>query len=337
MSSPTSSKLTPDLTHTLILAISLLPPLDPHLVNLSRRGRFIQAIQAYLSHPDAKIRRIGMLVAEVISDRSIENDGDDEPSEQEQMEDLKARLDVDEDTGEPAFKEPKAPRGPKKLRFTGIWDGSGQGQEECAWLRRCVGVRDGDASLDSEDPKAWLLGWDAAPEPAAEASAPTPAPAPAAKEKKEKERGRSHTKPKPKIVMLDDEQLEDPLEGYASSAASSRSPSPTPSFLEEVAADPTLALDASKKRKLKRPVYVRQLVELLRDKDKPESIELALQWGEGLVRAKRGFGTEVSDNAVSVAAAALALANPFNLDDFEPKRQGLVTALVACSPRNVPP
>ncbi len=82
---------------------------------------------------------------------------------------------------------------------------------------------------------------------------------------------------------------------------------------------------------------MRQLTELLRDKDKPESIELALQWGEGLIRAKRGFGTEVSDNAVAVAASALALANPFNLDDFEPRRQGLVTALVACSPRNVPP
>jgi telomere length regulation protein len=137
--------------------------------------------------------------------------------------------------------------------------------------------------------------------------------------------------------MLDDDQAADPLEAYASSAASSRSPSPTPSFLDEVAADPSLAIDATKKRKLKRPVYVRQLTELLRDKDKPESIELALQWGEGLVRAKRGFGTEVSDNAVAVAASALALANPFNLDDFESRRQGLVTALVVCSPRNVPP
>jgi telomere length regulation protein len=137
--------------------------------------------------------------------------------------------------------------------------------------------------------------------------------------------------------MLDDGQAADPLEGYASSPSSSRSASPTREYLDEVAADPTLAIDATKKRKLKRPVYVRQLAELLRDRETPDSIELALQWGEGLVRAKRTFGTEVSENAVATTAAALALANPFNLDDFEVKRRGLLTALVACSPRNVPP
>lgn len=325
-------ELTPDLTHTLLLAISLLPPLDSQLVTLSRRARFIQAIQSYLSHPDAKIRRLGMLVAEVISDRTIEEEGSDEPSAEQQMEELKAGLDVEDDG---ALKPPKPPKGPKKLRFTGIWDGSGQGQEECRWLRRCVGVRDGDAPLDDVE-KAWMLGWDV---PEGESDAP-PQPPTLPKEKTTKERGRSTSKvkPKPKIVMLDDDQLADPLQGYAESEpSSSRSPSPTPSFLEEVAADPTLALDATKKRKLKRPVYVRQLVELLRDKDKPESLELALQWGEGLIRAKRGFGTEVADNAVAVVAAALALANPFNLDDFDKRRQGIVTALVACSPRNVPP
>lgn len=272
-----------------------------------------------------------MLVAEVMSDLTIEEGSDTGPSAEEEMEHLRAGLEVDDD-GEPVLKPPKPPRGTRKLRFTGIWDGSGQGQDECRWLRRCVGVRDGDAPLGNDE-AGWMLGWDA--EPVQEAK-PSPRPPP---QKAEKERGRQHrSKAKPKIVMLDDDQAADPLEGYADSEpSSSRSPSPTPSFLEEVAVDPTLAIDATKKRKLRRPVYVRQLVELLRDKDKPESIELALEWGEGLVRAKRGFGTEVYDNAVPVAAAALALANPFNLDDFEVRRQALVTALVACSPRNVPP
>ncbi|GMK56562.1 hypothetical protein CspeluHIS016_0304020 [Cutaneotrichosporon spelunceum] len=326
-----------DRTHTLLLAISLLPPLDPHLVALSRQAKFIQAVQAYMFHSDAKIRRLGMLVAEVVSDRTIVEDDGAGPTEEEEIEDLRAGLEVDDETGEPALKVPKPPRGAKKLKFTGIWDGGGQGQEECAWLRRCVGVRDGDAPL-GDDPEAWLLGWDAEPTdaPAPQAQTQTESPSPKTK------RGRTSkpkTEPKtrPKIVMLDDDQVADPLEGYASPANSSRSPSPTPSFLEEVAADPTLAIDATKKRKLKRPVYVRQLTELLRDKDKPESIELALQWGEGLIRAKRVFGTEVADNAVAVTASAIALANPFNLDNFESRRQGIVTALVACSPYNVPP
>lgn len=316
--------LTAGTTHTLLLTLSLLPPFDPHVVAVSRRGAFIRGVQAYLSHPDGKIRRLGMLVAEIVSERTIEEDTPG-PSEDQTMADITAQLNDEEN--EPGG-VPKPPGGPSRLRFTNMWDGDGEGKEECRWLRRCVGVRDDNAAL-TDQPGAWMLGWDVEPE--VETTPPQPKP----------ERGRKpqpKTEPKrPKIVMLDDEQAADPLQGYASSPSSSRSPSPTPSFLEEVAADPTLALDATKKRKLRRPVYVRQLAELLRDKDKPESIELALQWGESLVRAKRNFGTEVADSAIAVAGAAIALSNPFNLDDFDTRRQGLVTSLVACAPRVVPP
>lgn len=274
-----------------------------------------------------------MLVAEVVSERTIEEDQDAAPgpSEDETMAQLRAQL-GDEENEPEAGADSKSPKGPTRLRFSNMWDGDGDGKEECRYLRSCVGVRDDDAII-SDDPQAWMLGWDVEPEQQPKEKPPQPVPEAA------EARGRKpKVEPKrPKIVMLDEEQEADPLEGYTSSRSSLRSPSPTPSFLEEVAADPTLALDATKKRKLRRPVYVRQLAELLRDKDKPESIELALQWGEGLVRAKRTFGTEVADNAIAVAGAAIALSNPFNLDDFDKRRQGLVTALVACAPRVVPP
>ncbi len=94
--------------------------------------------------------------------------------------------------------------------------------------------------------------------------------------------------------MLDPEQEQDPLTGYdLPSPSSSRSASPTPSYLEEVAADPTLALDGTQKKKVTRPVYVGQLVELLKERDKPDHLEMGLKWGEGLVRAKRNFGVEL--------------------------------------------
>jgi telomere length regulation protein len=94
--------------------------------------------------------------------------------------------------------------------------------------------------------------------------------------------------------MLDPDQEADPLEGYVpQSPSSSRSPSPTPSYLEEVAADPTLALDSAQNKKASRPVYVQQLIMLLKEREKPEYIEMGLKWGEGLVRAKRSFGTEL--------------------------------------------
>lgn len=329
-----SADTTPGLTHSLILALSLLPQYDPYLIGLASRAQFMQAVQAFLSHPDPKIRRLGMLVAEILSELTIVDSGEEGPTEEETMAELQADLE-DDSMGEEPRKRNRKPVKARRLKFTGMWDGSGDGKDECRWLRRCLGVKDADAVL-TPDPSgtAWLLGWDKDVDPEPEVSKPSVVEMPSPKLEP---RGRKHQS-RPKIVMLDDDQAADPLEGYAESdPGSSRSPSPTPSFLEEVAADPTLAIDATKKKKLKRPVYVRQLVELLRDKEKPESIEMGLEWGEGLVRAKRNFGGEVVENAVDVAQAAISLSDPYHLDDFEKKRQGLVTALVACSPRNVPP
>lgn len=277
-----------------------------------------------------------MLIAEIVSERTIEEGGDDDPgpSEEDQVKELQDKLMGEQD---PTKAAPKAPAGPKRLKFgfKGAWDGDGEGKEEARVLRSGVGIRDDDARLG--DDGDWQLGWhrgpDGAPtEPEIERSTPRSTAEP-------ERQGRSkEPKPRPKVVMLDPDQEADPLQGYDSDGSgSSRSRSPSPSYLAEVAADPTLALDAAKKKKLKRPVYVRQVADLLRDKDSPESIELALRFGEPLIRAKRNFGGEVFENAVSVAGAAIALANPFHLDDFENKRQGLVTALVACSPTNVPP
>jgi telomere length regulation protein len=96
--------------------------------------------------------------------------------------------------------------------------------------------------------------------------------------------------------MLDEEQTADPLEGYeAPSPSSSRSPSPTPSYLEEVTADPSLALDSVQKKKVSRPVYISQLIALLSERDKPDSLEMGLKWGESLIRAKRSFGGELGE------------------------------------------
>lgn len=310
--------------------------MDPHVIGLSHRSRFVQAIQAYLFHPEPKIRRLGMLIAEIISERTIEEGCDDAPgpSEEDQMKELQDKLMGEQD---PSKAAPKAPGGPKRLKFgfKGAWDGDGEGKEEARVLRSGVGIRDDDASLS--DAGDWQLGWRDGQQ-AADKRQGTEQAVPKLKAKAERQGRSTDKKPRPKVVMLDPDQEADPLQGYDSDGTgSSRSRSPSPSYLAEVTADPTLALDAAKKKKLKRPVYVRQLAELLRDKDSPESIELALTYGEPLIRAKRNFGGEVVENAVSVAGAAIALANPFHLDDFENKRQGLITALVACSPTNVPP
>ena len=40
---------------------------------------------------------------------------------------------------------------------------------------------------------------------------------------------------------------------------------------------------------------------------------------------------------MAVATMAVTLNDPFHLDGFDEKRQGLMISLVACSPRNVAP
>jgi len=104
-------------------------------------------------------------------------------------------------------------------------------------------------------------------------------------------------RPPPETVDSDD----DSLVGYSDeSRSSSRSPSPTPSYLEEVANDPML--NTSTRAKIQRPVYLIQLLELLRARTEPEKLEVALKWGEELIRRKRDYGTELGKHRdVSVA------------------------------------
>nr|XP_019010363.1 uncharacterized protein I206_04832 [Kwoniella pini CBS 10737]OCF49144.1 hypothetical protein I206_04832 [Kwoniella pini CBS 10737] len=300
-----------NLTHVLLLSFSYVIPFTPWLVSLSHRSRLIISFQAYLSHPDASIRRLGMLVAEILTQKSQKKSSGDM----------------------------------KRLKFSGIWEGKGQGREECQWLRSSMGIRDNAAPLEDESvDEDWLLGWIETSSTHSSAPAPTATSSlsavsrgrPNTREKPKSLKGK--TKVQPKIVMLDPDQLDDPMQGYESSSpSSSRSPSPTPSYLEEVTADPSLALDATQKKKIIRPVYIPQLVALLKERDKPENIEMGLKWGESLIRAKREFGTELSENAVAVTLMTLGLNDPFNLEGFEEKRQGIMNALVACSPQQVAP
>ncbi|KIR53446.1 telomere length regulation protein [Cryptococcus gattii Ru294] len=331
------------LTHVLLLSLSLLPTYSPWLTQLSHRSRFILAFQSYLSHPDPSIRRLGMVVGEIMSELTIpetEEDQSEKKKQEDEIEELRKGLEVDEDNMDKTPKTTTPGSGSVRLKFKGMWEGTGDGREESRWLRDNVGVNDANARIGDED-EQWLLGWKDIPS----TSTAEPQPIPISSQGRRATRPAS-TKPssprprkkKPKIIMLDPDQQNDPLSGYASSSSSSsRAPSPTPEYLDEIAADPSLGLDEANKKKVKRPVYIPQLVALLKERDKPESVEMGLKWGERLVRAKREFGVELAENAVGIALMVLGLNDNFDIEDFEEKKQGLLNALVACAPRQVTP
>ncbi len=99
----------------------------------------------------------------------------------------------------------------------------------------------------------------------------------------------------PVVVDSDDESVV----GYDSSPSSSRSPSPTPSDLEEVEKDPTLRVGGGfNRQKIVRPIYLVSLGELLRpskvqEEDQFQKLQMALTYGEELIRRKKDYGTEL--------------------------------------------
>ncbi len=163
----------------------------------------------------------------------------------------------------------------KKLEFAG-WEGDADILKWARDVRQLIRARDVDADLE------------------------------AFQEEKEEEGKKSHaveqttSKDTDLSQRSDDYDSDDSLTGYAS-PPSSRSSSPDPKDLEEIARDPTLNVVA---KKVPRPVYLAQLGELLRGKpglsaqkpDEPheaDRIEMALNVAEELMRKKKDYGTEL--------------------------------------------
>ncbi|KAJ7109184.1 telomere length regulation protein-domain-containing protein [Mycena epipterygia] len=134
---------------------------------------------------------------------------------------------------------------------------------------------------------------------------------------------------------------DDSLSGYVSQS-SSRSVSPTPSELAEIEKDPTLGVGV---KKVPRPVYLAQLGALIRpagglkvdENQQANEVEVGLNCAEELIRKKKGYGTELDENAVNLVYGLVGLQNNYELEGFSTKRQGALNALVSCAPRIAAP
>ncbi|KAJ7172672.1 telomere length regulation protein-domain-containing protein [Mycena filopes] len=134
---------------------------------------------------------------------------------------------------------------------------------------------------------------------------------------------------------------DDSLSGYMSQS-SSRSNSPTPSELAEIEKDPTLGVGV---KKVPRPVYLAQLGALIRpaaglkvdETQLANEVEMGINCAEELIRKKKGYGTELEENAVNLVYGFVGLQNNYELEGFSAKRQGALNALVAGAPRTAAP
>ncbi|KAK0558652.1 telomere binding protein [Tilletia horrida] len=88
-----------------------------------------------------------------------------------------------------------------------------------------------------------------------------------------------------------------------------------------------------KKRQRRRPVYIGELIPLLRSTERRESRK-GLKNSEELIRRKTGWGLEVEENAVELALALAALQNNWSTKHFEERRTGALTALIVAAPQS---
>ncbi|KAI0459314.1 telomere length regulation protein [Xylaria acuta] len=122
----------------------------------------------------------------------------------------------------------------------------------------------------------------------------------------------------------DDEEQEDPnLAPYAK----------PDSDAEDSDDDPTLI----NRSKPKAPVYVRDLINYLRDTEDYDKQKLALTTAPALIRRKANYGTEVVSHAEDLASLLIGLQDKFELGNFHNLRlQGMVAVVVA-QPKKMAP
>ncbi|KAJ7738480.1 telomere length regulation protein-domain-containing protein [Mycena maculata] len=212
----------------------------------------------------------------------------------------------------------------KKLDF-GDWEGDEGGKAWARKVRQLLLARDLDANLDD-----------------AEESVPSPVQEEIDIQEISTPGVQSVQRNQPPVPDVQvDSDSDDSLTGYVSQS-SSRSASPTPSELAEIEKDPTLGVGV---KKVPRPVYLAQLGALIRpagglkvdENQLANEAEMGINCAEELIRKKKGYGTELDENAVNLVHGLLGLQNNYELEGFSDKRQGALNALVSCAPRVAAP
>jgi telomere length regulation protein len=89
--------------------------------------------------------------------------------------------------------------------------------------------------------------------------------------------------------------------------------------------------------KSRAPVYVRDLMAMLRDSEKHDRFTLGLKHAAPLIRRKANFGREVTDHAEELARILCSLQDPFDTENFEELRLQALIAVVMSDPSAIAP
>ncbi|KAH8180073.1 telomere length regulation protein [Sarocladium implicatum] len=124
------------------------------------------------------------------------------------------------------------------------------------------------------------------------------------------------------IEEIDSDDEEDDLVPYAKA-----------SDPEDSDEDPTLV----QRNKVRPPVYIRTLIEYLRDTESYDKQRLALQTAPALIRRKANYGTETSSHADELANLLAGIQDKFEIENYHDLRLQSIIALIVAQPKTMGP
>jgi telomere length regulation protein len=91
------------------------------------------------------------------------------------------------------------------------------------------------------------------------------------------------------------------------------------------------------RNKVRPPVYIRTLIEYLRDTETYDKQKLALQTAPTLIRRKSNYGTEVSSHADELAGLLAGIQDKFEIENYHDLRLQGIIALIVAQPKAMGP
>jgi telomere length regulation protein len=85
------------------------------------------------------------------------------------------------------------------------------------------------------------------------------------------------------------------------------------------------------------PVYIRDLMAMLRDSEKHDRFQLGIRHAAPLIRRKANFGREVTDHAEELARILSSLQDPFDTNNFDELRLQALIAVIISDPSAIAP
>ncbi|KAK4513392.1 uncharacterized protein ATC70_005390 [Mucor velutinosus] len=106
-------------------------------------------------------------------------------------------------------------------------------------------------------------------------------------------------------------------------------------LMEDESEDEGLKKEGSSKKQHKKPVFIRDLIRCLQDKNDPLKLEIGLNAAEDVIRRKTGAGTELSESSIVLAKYIISFPETYEIENYQTLQRNALVALMTAVPETV--